>query len=120
SLLGVAADKVVPGAHISPGGFALVAMAATFGAAVRATFTSIVFLFELDARLPDHPPADAGERPCRDRRHGAASRQLDDREALAAGAASAERLRSRRPAKHGGGRRHEHRRGDALAERVRG
>jgi H+/Cl- antiporter ClcA len=37
----------VPGAHLSPGGFALVAMAATFGAATRATFASIVFLFEL-------------------------------------------------------------------------
>src|SRR5581483_6501399 len=47
TLLGVGADKVLPGAHISPGGFALVAMAATFGASVRATFTAIVFLFEL-------------------------------------------------------------------------
>jgi H+/Cl- antiporter ClcA len=37
----------VPGVHLSPGGFALVAMAATFGAATRASFTSIVFLFEL-------------------------------------------------------------------------
>jgi CIC family chloride channel protein len=47
TVLGVGADKVLPGAHISPGGFALVAMAATFGASVRATFTAIVFLFEL-------------------------------------------------------------------------
>jgi len=37
----------VPGVHISPGAFALVAMAATFGAATRAPFASIVFLFEL-------------------------------------------------------------------------
>ncbi len=37
----------VPGVHLSPGGFALVAMAATFAAATRATFASIVFLFEL-------------------------------------------------------------------------
>ncbi len=37
----------VPGVHASIGAFALVAMAATFGAATRATFTSIVFLFEL-------------------------------------------------------------------------
>jgi CIC family chloride channel protein len=37
----------VLGAHISPGAFALVAMAATFGAATRAPFASIVFLFEL-------------------------------------------------------------------------
>jgi chloride channel protein, CIC family len=35
------------GAHISPGPFALVAMAATFGAATRAPFASIVFVFEL-------------------------------------------------------------------------
>jgi len=34
-------------AHLSPGAFALVAMAATFGATTRATFASIVFLFEL-------------------------------------------------------------------------
>lgn len=47
SLVGVAVNNVAPGAHVSPGAFALVAMAATFGAAVRATFTSIVFLFEL-------------------------------------------------------------------------
>jgi len=37
----------LPGVHASPGAFALVAMAATFGAATRATFTAIVFLFEL-------------------------------------------------------------------------
>ena len=33
--------------NLSPGAVALVAMAATFGAATRATFTSIVFAFEL-------------------------------------------------------------------------
>src|SRR5438067_914085 len=37
----------IPGVHVSPGAFALVAMAATFGAATRAPFASIVFLFEL-------------------------------------------------------------------------
>jgi H+/Cl- antiporter ClcA len=46
ALLGHLAQSV-PGSHVSPGAFALVAMAATFGAATRATFTSIVFLFEL-------------------------------------------------------------------------
>lgn len=49
-------SRVVPGAHVSPTAFALVAMAATFGAATRATFASIVFVFELtrdyDAILP--------------------------------------------------------------------
>jgi CIC family chloride channel protein len=46
ALLGHAAAHV-PGADVSPGAFALVAMAATFGASTRATFTSIVFVFEL-------------------------------------------------------------------------
>jgi CIC family chloride channel protein len=46
ALLGRLAEHV-PGVHLAPGGFALVAMAATFGAATRATFASIVFLFEL-------------------------------------------------------------------------
>jgi len=47
SLLGTAAQHLVPSAHVSPGAFAVVAMAATFGAATRATFASIVFVFEL-------------------------------------------------------------------------
>ena len=38
---------MLPGADRAPGAFALVAMAATFGAATRATFTAIVFVFEL-------------------------------------------------------------------------
>jgi len=46
-VLGRLAGAAFPWAHLSPGAFALVAMAATFGAATRATFTSIVFLFEL-------------------------------------------------------------------------
>jgi H+/Cl- antiporter ClcA/CBS domain-containing protein len=46
-LMGHAANSLAPGLHASPGAFALVAMAATFGAATRATFTSIVFVFEL-------------------------------------------------------------------------
>jgi H+/Cl- antiporter ClcA len=47
ALLGTGAAELWPGWDISPGAFALVAMAATFGAATRATFASIVFLFEL-------------------------------------------------------------------------
>jgi len=47
SLLGAAANKLFPSAHISPGAFAVVAMAAVFGACTRATFASIVFVFEL-------------------------------------------------------------------------
>ena len=41
------ANHFVPGLHLAPGAVALVAMAATFGAATRATFTAIVFAFEL-------------------------------------------------------------------------
>jgi CBS domain-containing protein len=46
-LFGTGVQHVAPGLHIAPGGFALVAMAATFGASIGATFASIVFLFEL-------------------------------------------------------------------------
>src|SRR5690606_22208349 len=49
-------NEVLPGPDITPGAFAVVAMAATFGAATQATFTSIVFVFELtrdyDVMLP--------------------------------------------------------------------
>ncbi|HEY8524905.1 MAG TPA: chloride channel protein [Acidimicrobiales bacterium] len=47
SLFGHAAVELFPGLDLAPGAFALVAMAATFGAATRATFASIVFVFEL-------------------------------------------------------------------------
>ncbi len=40
-------DRIVPGANLAPGAFALVAMGAVFGAASRATFAFIVFAFEL-------------------------------------------------------------------------
>ena len=41
------ANRVVPSAHLSPGAFAVVAMGAVFGAASRATFTFIIFAFEI-------------------------------------------------------------------------
>jgi CIC family chloride channel protein len=48
--------RAFPGIGISPGAFALVAMAATFGASARAPFAAIVFIFELtrdyNAMLP--------------------------------------------------------------------
>jgi H+/Cl- antiporter ClcA/predicted transcriptional regulator len=47
TVIGAALNEVLPGPHIALGAFAVVAMAATFGAATRATFTSIVFVFEL-------------------------------------------------------------------------
>ena len=47
SLLGTLVNDIAPGLHVSPGAVALVAMAATFGSATRATFTAIVFAFEL-------------------------------------------------------------------------
>src|ERR1700730_10761902 len=40
-------NEVVPSAHLSPGACALVAMAAVFGSASRATFAFIVFAFEI-------------------------------------------------------------------------
>jgi CBS domain-containing protein len=46
-LVGAGLDSAFPGLGLSPGAVALVAMAATFGAATGATFTSIVFAFEL-------------------------------------------------------------------------
>src|SRR5690606_28285920 len=47
TLFGEMATDVLPGTQPSVSAFALVAMAATFGAATRTPFTSIVFLFEL-------------------------------------------------------------------------
>lgn len=56
ALFGSVVLELAPGAEMTAGAFALVAMAATFGAATRATLTSIVFVFELtrdfDAILP--------------------------------------------------------------------
>ncbi|MEO7371211.1 MAG: chloride channel protein, partial [Ilumatobacteraceae bacterium] len=45
--LGELLHRLIPGLSISTGSIALVAMAATFGAATRATFAAIVFVFEL-------------------------------------------------------------------------
>ncbi|MFB3738164.1 MAG: chloride channel protein [Candidatus Velamenicoccus archaeovorus] len=47
SALGIGVEHLVPGLGLAPGAVALVAMAAVFGASTRATFASIVFLFEL-------------------------------------------------------------------------
>jgi H+/Cl- antiporter ClcA/predicted transcriptional regulator len=40
-------NRIFPSAHLSPGAYALVAMAAVFGSASRATFAFIVFAFEI-------------------------------------------------------------------------
>ena len=40
-------DKLYPAANLSPGAFALVAMGAVFGSASRATFSFIIFAFEI-------------------------------------------------------------------------
>ena len=49
-------NHFIPGAHLSPGAYGLVAMGAVFGAAARATFALIVFAFEItrnyDSVLP--------------------------------------------------------------------
>jgi chloride channel protein, CIC family len=46
-LFAIIGNKLFPAAHLSPGAFALVAMGAVFGAASRATFTFIIFAFEI-------------------------------------------------------------------------
>jgi H+/Cl- antiporter ClcA len=43
----MAVNSIYPGAHLDPGAFALVAMGAVFGAASRATFSFIIFAFEI-------------------------------------------------------------------------
>jgi len=47
TIVGTGLNDALPGPDVALGAFALVAMAATFGAATRATFTAIVFMFEL-------------------------------------------------------------------------
>ncbi|HET7490050.1 MAG TPA: chloride channel protein [Acidimicrobiales bacterium] len=47
TVFGEVLNRVLPGPNVALGAFAVVAMAATFGAAAQATFTSIVFVFEL-------------------------------------------------------------------------
>ena len=47
TVLGSFLNSVLPGSDVALGAFAIVAMAATFGAATQATFTAIVFVFEL-------------------------------------------------------------------------
>ena len=46
-LFAVLMNGLFPAAHLSPGAFALVAMGAVFGAASRATFSFIIFAFEI-------------------------------------------------------------------------
>ena len=46
-LFAMVGNQVFPSAHLSPGAFALVAMGAVFGAASRATFSFIIFAFEI-------------------------------------------------------------------------
>jgi len=46
-LFAVGVNGLIPSAHLSPGACALVAMAAVFGSASRATFAFIVFAFEI-------------------------------------------------------------------------
>jgi CIC family chloride channel protein len=43
----LAVNAVFPGAHLDPGAYALVGMAAVFASAARATFTLFVFAFEI-------------------------------------------------------------------------
>jgi CBS domain-containing protein len=43
----IVTNRMFPGAHLDPGAFALVAMGAVFGSASRATFSFIIFAFEI-------------------------------------------------------------------------
>ena len=47
TVAGTALNDLLPGPDVAVGAFAVVAMAATFGSATQATFTAIVFVFEL-------------------------------------------------------------------------
>jgi H+/Cl- antiporter ClcA len=47
TVVGSGLNNVLPGPDVELGAFAIVAMAATFGAATQATFTAMVFVFEL-------------------------------------------------------------------------
>ncbi|HUI85106.1 MAG TPA: chloride channel protein [Candidatus Binatia bacterium] len=47
SVFALVVDKLWPAANLAPGAFALVAMGAVFGAASRASFTFIIFAFEI-------------------------------------------------------------------------
>lgn len=47
TVIGSGLNDVLPGPDVALGAYAVVAMAATFGAATQATFTAIVFVFEL-------------------------------------------------------------------------
>lgn len=47
TVVGDGLNRLLPGPDVALGAFAVVAMAATFGAATQATFTAIVFVFEL-------------------------------------------------------------------------
>ena len=46
-LVAMGGNRLFPGANLSPAAFALVAMGAVFGAASRATFSFIIFAFEI-------------------------------------------------------------------------
>ncbi len=47
AVFAIAVNHIFPGANLSPGAFALVAMGAVFGAASRAAFAFIIFAFEI-------------------------------------------------------------------------
>lgn len=47
AVFAIVADRLVPGLSLAPGAYALVAMAAVFGAASRSTFAFIIFAFEI-------------------------------------------------------------------------
>ena len=71
TVVGDGLNHILPGADIAVGAFAVVAMAATFGAATQATFAAIVFISAIAtcfARMASRANCQSsGSRPCSDR-----------------------------------------------------
>ena len=95
SLFGAAFVHLFPGLDVRPGAFAVVAMAATFGAATPRHVHRDGVRLRADTRLRRHPAADARHGRRRPRRGRADARQHHDREADAPGTARPHRLRGR-------------------------
>lgn len=60
AVFGDGLSDLVPGLHVSPGAFALVAMGAAFGAAAKAPFTAVIFCAEVTGQYAMIPPLIVG------------------------------------------------------------
>ena len=109
ALVGDALHHFVPA--VSPTTFALVAMAATFGAATRAPFAAIVFVFELTRDYDAILPLMWRHRARRHVARSTAAREPDDREARPPTRRRPRRVPPRRDVHDTSERDHDHRRG---------